>query len=390
MGKTGGKDKNKNNCPYAGECGGCTYTGCSYTEQAAAKQKMIEDLLPKGVAVKPVIICENPFHYRNKVHSAYKRLKNGRIVCGPYAKGSHRIISVDDCLLENETAGVIIRDCAKIAGRLKVKIYSEASGQGELRKVLVKVAEATGEVMVVLVIGSKYFSGKTRFIKELLKMHPEITTVLTSVHNGHNSMILGDTVRRETGPGYITDELLGKRFRISASSFYQVNRRQAELLYSTAIRMADLADTDEVFDCYCGTGTISICMAPFAGHVTGIEINPDAVKDAVKNARANGIKNVDFICGDATEFMRRKAGGGGRCDVIVLDPTRLGTTPGFIDACVKMNPSRIVYVSCGPETLARDIRLFAAQGYYTESCEPCDMFPWAESVECVCLLKRRG
>ena len=389
MAKTGGKGKLVNNCPYAGECGGCAYTGCGYIEQALAKQKMIKDLLPSSCEVKPIITCDKPFHYRNKVHSAYKRLKNGRIVCGPYARGSHHIIGVKDCLLENETAGAIIRDCASIAGRLKVRIYSEASGQGELRKVLVKVAEATGEVMVVLVIGHKYFTRKSMFIKELLKAHPEITTILTSVHDGHNSMILGDTVRREYGPGYITDELLGKRFRISASSFYQVNRRQAELLYSTAIRMAELTPSDSVLDCYCGTGTISICMAPFAGHVTGIELNPDAVKDAVKNARTNKITNVEFVCEDATKYMEELTASGGKCDVVVLDPTRLGTTPGFINACSKLAPSRIIYVSCGPDTLARDIKLFAYAGYVAKSAEPCDMFPWAESCECVCVLEKK-
>ena len=389
MGKTGGKDKLANNCPYAGECGGCTYTGCGYLEQAMAKQKMMESLLPKSCDVKPIITCDNPFHYRNKVHSAYKRLKNGRIVCGPYSRGSHHIISVNDCLLENEIAGSIIRDCASIAGRLKVDIYSETSGQGELRKVLVKVAEATGEVMVVIVIGHKYFSKKNAFIKELMKLHPEITTILISIHRGHNSMILGDVIRKETGPGYITDELLGKRFRISASSFYQVNRRQAERLYSTAIRMAELTATEEVLDCYCGTGTISICMAPFAGHVTGVEINPDAVKDAVKNAKANRTENVDFVLGDATEYMERLASSGGKCDVVVLDPTRLGTTKRFINACARLNPSRIVYVSCGPETLARDISLFEERGYRAVSAEPCDMFPWTEACECVCVLKRK-
>ena len=389
MGKAGVKDKQANNCPYADECGGCAYAGCSYTEQAAAKQKMMEELLPAGCEIRPIITCDEPFHYRNKVHSAYKRLKNGRIVCGPYARGSHHIVGVKDCLLENETAGAIIRDCASIAARLKVRIYSEAIGEGDLRKVLVKVAEATGEVMVVIVIGNRYFSKKNAFIKELMKLHPEITTILTSVHRGHNSMILGDVVRKETGPGYITDELLGKKFRISATSFYQVNRRQAELLYSTAIRMADLDPEDEVLDCYCGTGTISICMAPYAGHVTGVEINPDAVRDAVKNVRTNRVDNVDFICEDATEYMENLAASGGKCDVVVLDPTRLGTTPRFIRACAKLGPSRIVYVSCGPDTLARDLRKFTDRGYVAKAAEPCDMFPWAESCECVCVLEKK-
>ena len=389
MARRGKEDNPVNNCPYADKCGGCAYTGCSYMEQATAKQKMMTDLLPKGIKINPIIVCEAPFHYRNKVHSAYKRLKNGRIVCGPYERSSHHIVSVDDCLLENETAGAIIRDCASIAGRLKVNVFSEATGTGELRKVLVKVAEATGEVMVVLVIGSRYFSKKNAFIKELMKLHPEITTILISIHRGHNSMILGDVIRRETGPGYITDELLGKKFRISASSFYQVNRKQAELLYSAAIRLAKPGPEDEVLDCYCGTGTISICVAPYANHVIGVELNPDAVRDAVKNASLNRVKNVDFVCADATKYMEELASAGGRCDIVILDPTRLGTTKRFINACAKLAPSRIAYVTCGPDTLARDLRLFAAKGYYTEVAEPCDMFPWAESCECVCILKKR-
>ena len=378
----------KNKCPAAKECGGCSYAGKTYLYSCSEKYEYVKRLMPKGCTVNDINTCENPFHYRNKVHSGFKRLRNGRIICGPYQAGSHRIVEVDSCLIENETASAIIRDCADLAVKIGVPIYNETTCTGELRRVLVRVAEKTGEIMVVIVIGSKYFRKKTAFVKELTKLHPEITTVLININRRRDSMILGDETRKVTGEGFITDILLGKKFRISPSSFYQVNHDQAEVLYSTAVRLADFKGTERVIDAYCGTGTTTLTFAGFTGSITGVEINPEAVADAVRNAKTNGVKNAEFICADAVEYMEQLAAKGEKIDVVMMDPTRLGTDERFIKACEKLSPEKIVYISCNPDTLARDIKLFEKYGYHAREAEPVDMFPWTSSIETVVLLSK--
>ena len=378
----------KNKCPAAKDCGGCAYAGKTYIHSCSEKFEYIKNLMPKDCTVYDINTCDNPFHYRNKVHSGFKKLRNGKIICGPYEQGSHRIVEVDSCLIENETASAIIRDCADIAAKTGVPIYNETTCTGELRRVLVRVADKTGEVMVVIVIGNKYFRQKTAFIKELTKRHPEITTLLININRRRDSMILGSETRKITGKGYITDILLGKEFRISPTSFYQVNRDQAEVLYTTAVRLADFKGDERAIDAYCGTGTTTLTFAGFVGSITGVEINPEAVGDAVRNAKANGVKNAEFVCADAVEYMQKLAGAGEKIDCIILDPTRLGTDERFIKACEKLSPEKIIYISCGPDTLARDLKVFAKCGYKARMAEPVDMFPWTSSIEVVCLLTK--
>lgn len=378
----------KNNCPAAKECGGCKYAGKTYKHSLAEKLERIKKLMPEDCRVNDIHACKDPFHYRNKVHSGFKRLRNGKIICGPYEEGSHRIVEVDSCLIENQTASAIIRDCADIAMKMGVSIYNETACTGDLRRVLVRVAEKTGEIMVVIVIGSKFFRQKTAFVKELTKRHPEISTVLLNVNRRHDSMILGSDTKKVTGKGYITDELLGKKFRISPTSFYQVNRAQAEVLYSTAVRMAGFTGSEKAIDCYCGTGTTTLTFADFTESITGVEINPEAVSDAIRNAKENGIRNAQFVCADAVEYMAELAAAGEKIDVVILDPTRLGTDERFIKACKKLSPAKIVYISCGPESLARDLKRFAKCGYKAKEAEPVDMFPFTSSIETVCLLER--
>lgn len=378
----------KNTCSAAKDCGSCKYAGETYLYSCAEKLDRVRKLLPKNCKVNDIDVCENPFHYRNKVHSGFKKLRGGKIICGPYEEGSHRIVKVNSCLIENETASAIIRDCADIAAKLGVPIYNETSCSGELRRVLVRVAEQTGEIMVVIVIGNRIFKQKTAFVKELTKRHPEITTMLVNINRRHDSMILGDETRKITGKGYITDVLLGKKFRISPTSFYQVNRSQAEVLYSTAVRLADFKGNERAIDCYCGTGTTTLTFAGFTGSIKGVEINPEAVDDAVRNAKENGVDNAEFVCADATEYMKEAADRGERFDVVILDPTRLGTDMKFIRACKKLSPEKIIYISCNPDTLARDIKRFEEYGYQPQVAEPVDMFPWTSSIEVVCLLTK--
>lgn len=377
-----------NDCPAIKECGGCKYAGVTYLYSCADKYEYVRKLMPKGCKVNEIMPCSNPFHYRNKVHSAFKKLRNGKIICGPYEAGSHRIVKADMCLIENKTASAIIRDCADIAAKMKVSIYNETSGTGELRRVLVRVADKTGEVMVVIVTGTRFFRQKTAFIKELTKRHPEITTVLININQRHDSMILGNETKKVTGKGYITDILLGRKFRISPTSFYQVNRDQAEILYSTAVRLAEFTGEERAIDAYCGTGTTTLTFAGFTKSITGVEINPEAVNDAIKNAKANNVNNAEFVCADAVEYMSELAQTGEKIDCVILDPTRLGTDERFIKACEKLSPEKIIYISCGPDTLARDLKAFAKCGYKARVAEPVDMFPWTSSIEVVCLLTK--
>ena len=379
----------KNNCPVAKKCGGCSYAGKTYFEQTAAKEKLVKSLISPFCEVLPIHHCENPLYYRNKVHSAFKKLRNGRIICGPYEANSHRIVETDSCLIENQTASAIIRDCAAIAERLKISIYNEVNGTGDLRRILVRTADATGEVMVVLVIGSTYFNKKKLFTDELLKLHPEITTLLINVNKRHDSMILGsDEVKKVKGSGYITDEILGKRFRVSADSFMQSNHDQAEILYSEAIRLADFEGDEVCIDAYCGTGSTTLSFADFVGEITGVEIKEAAYKDAIKNAKINNIEKARFVLGDATLYMEKLAKTDAKIDCVILDPTRAGTTIKFIKACGKLKPSKIVYISCCAETLARDLKVFETQGYKAQIAKPVDMFPWTDKVETIVILNR--
>lgn len=379
----------RNDCPVSKTCGSCSYAGKTYFEQTAAKEKRVKRLIEPFCDVLPIHHCDNPLYYRNKVHSQFKRLKNGRVIVGPYQSGSHRIVEVDSCLIENKIASEIIRDCAKLAEKLRVDIYDEVRHTGDLRRILVRTADATGEIMVVLIIGSKYFKKKKIFTDELLKLHPEITTLLININTRNDSMILdGNEVKKIKGKGYITDIILGKKYRVSADSFMQSNRSQAEILYSEAIRLAEFSGNETCIDTYCGTGSTTLSFADFVGTITGVEIKESAYSDALKNTMINKVKNAEFVLGDATEYMNELSKTDAKIDVVILDPTRAGTTVKFIKACGKLAPPKIVYISCCPETLARDLKGFRDQGYEALIAKPVDMFPWTDKVETIVVLSR--
>ena len=379
----------RNDCPVSKTCGSCSYAGKTYFEQSVAKEKRVKRLIEPFCEVLPIHHCDEPLFYRNKVHSQFKRLRNGRVIVGPYESGSHRIVEVDSCLIENRTATKIIRDCAKLAEKFRVDIYDEIRHTGDLRRILVRTADATGEIMVVLIIGSKYFKKKKIFTDELLKLHPEITTLLININTRNDSMILGgNEVKKIKGKGYITDIILGKKYRVSADSFMQSNRSQAEILYSEAIRLAEFSGNETCIDTYCGTGSTTLSFADFVGTITGVEIKESAYSDALKNTMINKVKNAEFVLGDATEYMNELSKTDAKIDVVILDPTRAGTTVKFIKACGKLAPPKIVYISCCPETLARDLKGFRDQGYEALIAKPVDMFPWTDKVETIVILSR--
>ena len=370
-------------CPYAKKCGGCDYQGIPYEKQLEMKQKALEELLQGFCPVHPITGMQNPYHYRNKVHAVFSRTRDGRLLSGMYEEDSHRVVSVDSCQIENEKAQEIIRTIRDLLPSFKITVYSEQSGYGLLRHVLVRTAEKTGEVLVVLVVTSPVFPSKVNFVKALRKKHPEITSVVLNLNNRKTSMVLGNRDIILYGPGYIEDEICGMRFRISAQSFYQVNPSQAEKLYEKAIELAGLTGKERIIDAYCGTGTIGLLASGKAGELLGVELNPEAVRDAVKNARRNRVENARFIQGDAGQFMTTLAEEGETADVLFMDPPRSGATEEFLQAAAKLGPSRIIYISCGPESLARDLEILRSLGYCAESAWPYDFFGFTKHCETV-------
>lgn len=375
-------------CPYAKKCGGCDYQGTAYEKQLKEKQELVQKYVGGFCKVRPIIGMENPYHYRNKVHAVFDIAKGGAIISGVYKAGTHDVVSIDECRIEDEISDAIIRDIRGLLRSFKIKTYDEDTGYGLLRHVLVRRGFHSGEVMVVLVLGSPILPSKNNFVKALRKLHPEITTVVINVNNKKTSMVLGDKETVIYGKGYIEDTLCGRTFRISPKSFYQVNPVQTEHLYGKAIEYAKLTGKEKVVDAYCGIGTIGLIAADKAMEVISVELNKDAVRDAITNAKRNQIKNVQFYNADAGKFMVEMSEQGADVDVVFMDPPRAGSDEAFLSSVVKLAPKRVVYVSCNPETLARDLKYLTKHGYRAEECTPVDMFPWTKHCEVVCTLRK--
>ena len=396
-------------CPYAKKCGGCDYQGMSYEQQLQEKQTYVRKNIGDYCKVLPIIGMENPYHYRNKVHAVFdverrgKHANGGRrtagnghakaapggVISGVYKAGTHEVINIDSCEIEDELSSAIIRDIRGLLHSFKIKTYDEDTGYGLLRHVLVRRGFHSGEVMVVLVLGSPILPSKNNFVKALRKLHPEITTVVVNINDKQTSMVLGEKETVIYGKGYIEDTLCGCTFRISPKSFYQVNPVQTEILYNKAITYAGLTGKEKVIDAYCGTGTIGLIAASKAKEVIGVELNRDAVKDAVINAKRNSIKNEQFYNADAGKFMVELSEQNKKVDVVFMDPPRSGSDEAFLSSVVKLAPKKVVYVSCNPETLARDLKYLTRHGYQAVECQPCDMFPFTKHVETVVLLSHK-
>ncbi len=378
-------------CPISGKCGGCQYIDMTYEEQLEKKRRAVCALLREFGGMETIIGMEGPYHYRNKVNAAFHHKRNGEIVSGIYEEGSHRVLSVPDCLIENRQAQDIIESIRKLLGSFKITAHNEDTGYGLLRHVMVRTAHATGQVMVVLVTASPIFPSKRNFTKALLNLHPGITTIVQNINEKRTSMVLGDRNQVLYGKGYIEDVLCGKRFRISPTSFYQVNPVQTEILYNKAMEFADLTGNETVLDAYCGTGTIGIVASDRAKEVIGVELNRDAIRDANYNAKMNDVKNIRFYNNDAGRFMlEMEAGAAGQIDVVFMDPPRSGSSEAFLSALLTLKSKRIVYISCGPESLARDLRYLTKSGEYkVEKLEGIDLFPWTEHMETICLLSKK-
>ena len=374
-------------CPVEKKCGGCQFLHMTYEEQLAWKQKQISKLMKPLCPVHSITGMENPLHYRNKVHAVFTH-KRDEIISGIYEEGTHDVVKVDECLLENQVADAIIRDIRQLLKSFKIKTYNEDSGYGLFRHVLIRCGHKTHQVLVVLVLGSPILPSKNNFVKALLKLHPEITSIVLNVNDKKTSMVLGEKETVLYGKGYIEDELCGRRFRISPKSFYQINSVQTEFLYAKAIELANLTGKERVIDAYCGIGTIGLVAAQKAGEVIGVELNPDAVRDANRNAKMNNAQNITFYQNDAGVFMTEMAQAGEHADVVFMDPPRAGSDEAFLTSVIRLSPRRIVYISCNPETLARDVSWLKKHGYQAEGCWGYDMFPFTGHVETVCLLSK--
>ena len=383
-------NKNIITCPHAKKCGGCQYQGMDYTAQLKKKQKEMNKLLKDFGKPEPIIGMKDPLHYRNKVHAVFGRTRKGEIISGTYEAGTHKIVNIDECMIEDEISQSIIRTIRGLLRSFKIRTYDEDTGYGLLRHVLVRRGFTTGQVMVVLVLSSPILPSKNNFVKALRKEHPEITTVVLNVNDKKTSMVLGERDIVLYGKGYIEDILCGCTFRISPQSFYQVNPVQTERLYQTAMDYAELTGKERVIDAYCGIGTIGMVAAKKAREVIGVELNRNAVKDARTNAKLNQIKNITFYEGDAGRFMVSMAEEGEKADVVFMDPPRSGSDEAFLSSVIRLAPKRIVYVSCGPDTLARDLKYLTRNGYQVRKMQPVDMFGFTEHCEMVVqLVKKR-
>ena len=372
---------------YEKKCGGCPLLALPYREQLAKKQARLQELLGGFAPVKAVQGMAEPLHYRNKAIASFAT-QRGKLVCGLYAEGTHRVLPGADCLLQEEILNKTLAAVLDAARACRWTAYDEDRGTGLLRHTVLR-SSCGGKVLVTLVTPGPDLPGSKNFCTALRKKAPWVVSIVQNINPTRSSAVLGSREKTLYGPGFVLDTLCGTQFAISSRSFYQVNRTQTEVLYKKALELAKLTGRETVIDAYCGIGTIGLCAAPLAKQVIGVERNPAAVKDAAANARRNKIANARFVCADATEWMAAAAGEGLHPDVVFLDPPRAGSTPECIAAVNKMKPRRVVYVSCDPETLARDVAAFTRLGWRAAKFCPVDLFPQTKHVETVVLLSHK-
>ena len=371
-------------CPIAKQCGGCQLQHMSYKEQLAFKKQKVQDVIERiaklNVQVEDVLGMAQPDHYRNKGQIPVGVVK-GQVVTGFYRINSNTIIDTDSCGIQSEKINAVLQTMRSL-----FKKYGNA---GVFRHLLIKHAFVTGEVMVVWIVRQKKFAHREEMVQELVQTIPEIKSVVLNLNTREDNVILGKQEEVLYGESFITDEINGLKFHISAKSFYQVNPVQTKVLYGKALEFCNLKGNETVIDLYCGVGTISMFLAQKAGKVIGIEIVEQAVRDARENAALNGLDNVKFVCSDAAAYAKKMSEQGGRADVVVVDPPRKGCDQVTLGSIVQMAPERLVYVSCDPATLVRDLRILEGKGYRVEVVQPVDMFPWTHHVETVVLLSQQ-
>ena len=369
-------------------CGGCPLLETPYPEQLRQKQARVEALLGEFGPVSPILGMEHPWHYRNKAISTFCTGPGRRLDSGIYAAGTHRVVPVASCLLHHPALDEAVEAVRQAARLCRYEPYQEDRGTGLVRHVLVRHSRATGRVLVALVTAAPVLPGARAFVSKVRELCPRVETIVQNINPRRSSAVLGPREKVLWGRGYIEDTLCGVRFRLGASSFYQINPEQTEVLYRTALDGAGLDGTQTVVDAYCGVGTIGLEAAGRARRVLGVEFNPSAARCAAQNARANGAGNARFLCADAGEAARYLEGEGVRPDVVCVDPPRKGLAEDVVDTIADMGPERVVYVSCDPGTLGRDVKRFAGRGYTLKKAVAVDMFPRTAHVETVARLER--
>lgn len=379
-------------CPAYKRCGGCSLQHMTYEMQLKFKHRVVTDNLEriggfKGIYVNPVIGMDNPMNYRNKAQYPVGMGDNGP-VAGFYARRSHTIIDSANCGIQHTGSEKVKNTVMDVVKKLNIPVYNEETGEGILRHIITRVSYATGDIMVILVVTKEKVPGLEKLIKEVTGKIPEVKSIVLNINKRRDNVILGDVVKTIYGSDTITDRLGHLIFHISPLSFYQVNPVQTVKLYNKAVEFAGLTGNETVFDLYCGIGTISLFLAEKAREVIGVEVVAEAVEAANKNAKINNISNARFYCGESEEVVPRLYDEGIKADVVVVDPPRKGCDEKLLETMIKMQPKRIVYVSCNPSTLARDLKYLAASGYNIEEVQPVDLFPWTEHVECVVLMSR--
>ena len=381
------KNGQEHSCPVYKKCSGCQLMNMSYEEQLKFKQIKVDRLMGRLCRPDLIIGMDDPKGYRYKVTAAYD-FKSGKAVCGVYQSATGGVIGVKSCIANNPKADHIAGQVLKTALALKIPLWSSYGGQGFLRFALIRIAKGTGEIMCVIGGTEKEFPSKKAFVSELMKKCPEITSLAFTCCSG-DKIAMGPSCETLHGKDSIEDIICGKRFRISPKAFAQVNPVQTEKLYSLAMKYAALTGNETVIDAYCGIGALTLLAADCAKTVYGCEINRSAVNDAVINAKINGAENVKFICSDSGKFLEEFNAEKLKADVVILDPARAGADRKFLANLVKAAPKRIVYVSCNPETQARDVFFLIKNGYKIKKLSPVDMFPFTSHVETVCLLSKQ-
>lgn len=374
-------------CPYYGRCGGCDFRHMSYEEELWAKRARVQDALTRiggaEVTVEEILGAEQPLHYRNK--SIYPISPAGEV--GFYRARSHQVVHVEHCLIQKPEADALAQAVRDYIARFQVEPYNEATGRGLLRHLYVRTS-CRGESLACLLVNGSRLPHEQELVDMLRAAAPGVCGVVLGENTRRGNAILGDRYRTLWGRDYLTDTLCGLELRLSVPSFYQVNHDQAQRLYEKALEYAGLTGRELAVDLYCGAGTITQVLARRARHVIGGEIVPEAIRDAEDSARRNGVENVEFLCGDASRLAAELRQRGLRPDVICVDPPRKGLAPDVVEAAASMEPERIVYVSCDPATLARDVARFAPLGYCPVRACAVDLFPGTAHVETVCLLSK--
>lgn len=385
------EDRKTPDCPYFNQCGGCVYRHINYTAEKKIKEQKVKDAVSRigGIdesLVKPLLCSENSVRYRNKAQFPAGVNKDGNVILGFYAFHSHRIVQCDDCLLQPEIFKTVMDITLDFMAETKQTTYNEATGKGKLRHLYIRYGEMTDELMVCYVVNGNGLKQEDLLVEKLKEKLPNLKSVVVNSNREKTNVILGNKNRTVYGQGYITDVLCGLKFKISPLSFYQVNRTTAEILYNKAKEYAGLSGDEVLFDLYCGTGTIGLSMADSCKQLIGVEVVPQAIEDAKENARENNINNARFICADASDSAKTLENEGIKPDVIVVDPPRKGLDKELIGTISRMSPKTVVYVSCDPATLGRDLKIFEEYGYKTLEVTPVDMFPGTSHCESVAKL----